>query len=126
MSPVTRTEVNARLQTIEVRMDGRIAAIEHSIATLVSSNKDTQDAIRNLKSTMLWTAGTSVIAIVLGVATFNASLLANMVASFESGRSTTAAQAEVRRQMDETARILRGLQVQLDHQERMKPSPARK
>lgn len=47
MSPVTRVELNARLETIEVRLDGRIAALESSV-------KDVQNSIGNLKSTILW------------------------------------------------------------------------
>lgn len=115
MSPVTRVELNARLETIEVRLDGRIAALESSV-------KDVQNSISNLKSTILWAAVTSVIAI----AAFNATVLANMVASFEAGKDTSDAQAEIRRQTDETARILREIQAQLAEQKktnRLKAEP---
>lgn len=115
MSPVTRGEANARLETIEVRLDGRIAALESSV-------KDVQNSISNLKSTVLWTAVTSVFA----MAAFNATVLANMVASFEAGKDTSEAQAEIRRQTDETARILREIQAQLAEQKktnRLKSAP---
>lgn len=116
MSPVTRLELNARLETVEVRLEARIAALERSM-------KDVQNSISNLKSTVLWTAVTSVIAI----AAFNATLLSNMVASFESGKDTSEAQAEIRRQTDETARIIREIQAQLAEQKnsnRLKAKPS--
>lgn len=111
MSPVTRVELNARLETIEVRLDGRIAALETGM-------KEVQNSIGNLKSTILWTAVTSVIAI----AAFNATVLANMVASFEAGKDTSEAQAEIRRQTDETTRILREIQAQLAEQKKLNRS----
>jgi high-affinity nickel permease len=67
---------------------------------------------------MVVTAITSVLAIVLGIAAINATLLSNMVASFESGRNLSAAQAEVKRQAEETATLLRQLQ------DRMPPAPS--
>jgi high-affinity nickel permease len=80
--------------------------------------KETQASISSLKTTMVVTAITSVLAIVLGIAAINATLLSNMVASFESGRNLSAAQAEVKRQAEETATLLRQLQ------DRMPPAPA--
>lgn len=50
---------------------------------------------RTATLTMFVTAATTATTIVLGVAAFNATLLSNMVASYESSKSTTAAQAEV-------------------------------
>lgn len=140
MSTPTREEIDAKLETIEVRMDARVAAIQSSIdgfAGVMNERfksidermgrfegvmKDTQASIGNLKTTMVVTAISAVLAIVLGVAAFNATVLSNMVASFESGKNTTAAQGEVKRQSEETARLLRELDARMS-QLRSVPPP---
>ena len=103
MDRLTREDIDAKLETVEVRLDSRVAAIEKSAEDIVA-------AISNLKATMFLTAATTAATIVLGVAAFNATVLTNMVASYESGRNSTAAQAEVKRQTEETARLLRELE----------------
>lgn len=144
MSTPTREEIDAKLETIEVRMDGRLASIEAKIDAFMArlderfiriderfdrmgdrmtnvetTMKETQASISNLKTTTIVTAISAVLAIVLGVAAFNATVLSNMVASFESGKNTSAAQAEVRRQSEETAALLRELKAQMPS----KPTP---
>lgn len=126
MNMPTREEIDAKLETIEVRMDGRVASIEAKIDGLVarmdqrmssieSTVKDTQASIGNLKSTTIVTAIGAVLTIVLGVAAFNATVLSNMVASFESGKNTSAAQSEVKRQSEETAALLKQIQQQVNN-----------
>lgn len=131
MEPVSRPELDAKLEAIEARMDARVASIEGKIDTMLArmegrdaayeqrfvsldqrftgveeSLKDTRAAISNLKTTTIITAVSAVLAIVFGVAAFNATVLSNMVASFESGKSTAAAQAEVKLQAKETQQLL--------------------
>jgi hypothetical protein len=65
---------------------------------------------RSMKITFIVTAMASVLSIVLGVATFNAAVLSNMLAAFESGQNMTAQQMEVRRQLEATATLLRQVQ----------------
>jgi hypothetical protein len=138
MSTPTREEIDAKLETIEVRMDGRVASIEAKIdgfmarldergmrmderfdrsdermAGIETTSKETQASIGSLKSTMIVTALSTVLAIVLGVAAFNATVLSNMVASFESGKNTASAQADLKRQAEETAALLKQIQAQL-------------
>lgn len=128
MSDLTREEVDAKLDAREARMDGRVASIEAKIDGFIgrlderfarmddrmtrieASASQTQSAIGNLKTTTILTAISTVLAIVLGVAAFNATVLSNMVASFESGKATSAAQADVKRQSEETAALLKQLQ----------------
>jgi ABC-type multidrug transport system fused ATPase/permease subunit len=137
MSDPTREEIDAKLDAREARMDGRVASIEAKIDGFIgrlderfarmddrmthieASTSQTQSAIGNLKTTTIITAVSTVLAIVLGVAAFNATVLSNMVASFESGKATSAAQAEVKRQSEETAALLRQLQQSM-------PPPPRK
>lgn len=131
MNSPTREELDAKLETIEARMDGRVAAIQASIdgfmgrmderfrsmdermGRMEEDSREAKSAIRDLKSTMIVTAISTVLAIVLGVAAFNATVLSNMVASFESGKNTAASQAEVKKQAEETAALLKQVQQQL-------------
>ena len=118
-------------------MDGRVARIESALAAsaaltdersrhsdarmerMEAALSETRSAIASLKITIVVTAISAVLAIVLGVAAFNATVLSNMVASFESGKNTSAAQAEVKRQTEETAALLERMREQLDT--RLKP-----
>jgi len=131
MTEVTRPELDAKLEAIEARMDGRVASIEGKIDAMLArmegrdvayeqrfanfeqrftgieeSLKDTRNAVGSLKSTTIVTAISVVLAIVLGVAAFNATVLSNMVSAFESGKNTSAAQAEVAQQARETRQML--------------------
>lgn len=141
MNTPSREEFEAKIQTIEARMDGRVASIEAKIDGLVNvlnerfrsmdermgrmedDSRETKAAVGNLKSTLIVTAISTVLAIVLGVAAFNATVLSNMVASFESGKSTSAAQAEVKKQAEETAGLLKQVQQQLDDARKSAPAP---
>ncbi|WIN08173.1 MULTISPECIES: hypothetical protein [Pseudomonas] len=105
MNEITREEFNAKLETIETKMDARVAEVSSKIdsfvaiqterdkrmeATLeqISSNHGSiKSSIGSMKTTMIVTAVSTVLAIVIGVAGFNAMLTSNMVASFQMGRS---------------------------------------
>lgn len=135
MTALSREEIDAKLETIEVRMDGRVASIEakidgfmgrleekfgrmddrmtHIEADISTARTEVKSMIGSLKTTTIVTAISAVLAIVLGVAAFNATVLSNMVASFESGKNTSAAQAEVKRQTEETAALLKQIQAQI-------------
>lgn len=124
MTDVTRPELDAKLEAIEARMDGRVAAISGKIDVMLAKMderdrsydqrfagveenlKETKAAVSSLKSTTIITAISAVLAIVFGVAAFNATVLSNMVASFESGKNTSAAQAQVQQQIRETQQLL--------------------
>lgn len=110
MDSPTRDEVDAKLQLIETRMDGRVASIESSIHASIIAANETRGEIKNLK----WTTIVTAIATVWGIAAFNATVLSNMVASFESGKNTAAAQAEVGKQSEEIAALIRKMQDDLD------------
>ena len=142
MNTPTREELDARLETIEARMDGRVAAIQASIdgfmgrmeeralraddrfARIEESQRDTQASVGSLKTTIITTAIATVLAIVLGVAAFNATVLSNMLASFESGKNTAASQAEVKKQAEETAALLKQVQQQLEETRKAAARPA--
>lgn len=129
-----REEFNAKLESIEARMDGRVARIEALIesqfvrmaerekhydfrfAALEEGSKNTVLAIANLKSTTIITAISTVLAIVLGVAAFNATVLSNMVASYESGKSTATTISHAADQLKQTQEQLRKLEEKLVQQ----------
>ena len=110
MNSPTREEFNAKLEAIETRMDARVASIERAVADAIASARETRGDIKNLKWTIIATA----IATVLGIAAFNATVLSNMLASFESGKNTAAAQAEVKRNSEETAALIKKMREDLD------------
>ncbi|KTB90882.1 hypothetical protein AO073_05950 [Pseudomonas syringae ICMP 11293] len=110
MNEISREELNAKLETIETKMDARIEVVSAKIdsfvaiqverdkrmeATLnqISANHgDIKSSIGSMKTTMIVTAVSTVLAIVIGIAGFNAMLTSNMVASFQMGRSEQAYQ----------------------------------
>lgn len=96
----THREINAKLETIEARMDGRLARIEDAVkriaednqkaaASFTASSAATQEKVSSLKTTIVVTGIGAVLTIVLGIAAFNATLLSNMTSSFDSGRETS-------------------------------------
>ncbi|WP_141232408.1 hypothetical protein [Pseudomonas fragi] len=108
MNDITREEFNAKLETIEVKMDARVesvsAKIDAFIAVQVERDKrmeaivsqistthaEIKTSINSMKTTTIVTAVSAVLAIVIGIAGFNAMLTSNMIASFQMGRSESA------------------------------------
>ncbi|MCG8999810.1 hypothetical protein [Laribacter hongkongensis] len=113
MSTSVHTELlDAKLQAIETRMDARIQRIEDKMDAFVDANKETQASVKSLKLTIVLTSISTVVAIVLGVAAFNSTVLNNMVAAFESGKNTSSAQAQVQQQLRDTQVLLDNLKKQ--------------
>lgn len=127
---MTSTELDAKLETIEARMDGRVvelagkidgylgrmeerdkrnderaANFASSLADMKSELHETRGemklAIGSMKTTVITTGIGSVLAIVFGIAAFNATVLSNMVASFESGKSTATAVGEATKRLEQ-------------------------
>ncbi|SEO57344.1 hypothetical protein SAMN05428959_11042 [Duganella sp. CF517] len=99
-----------KLETIETRMDTRVASIERLIVEAIASARETRNDIKNPR----WTNIATAIATVLGMAALNATVLSNMVASFESGKNTATAQAEVKKNSEETATLIKKMREDLD------------
>lgn len=108
-----RPELDAKLELLETRMDARVASIESKIDTFLAAQaaRDSAQGIRNsgfetsiqrlerattelkaslnaMKTTMIVTAISTVLAIVFGIASFNSALTSNMLAAFQAGRSS--------------------------------------
>jgi hypothetical protein len=101
-TPVTTDLLDAKLETIEAKMDARVQRIEGRCDQI---DRDMQDIKSEMKSMKWWMIGTG-LSVVLGIAAFNATVLSNMVASFESGKNTSAAQAQVMQQVKDTQALL--------------------
>jgi hypothetical protein len=113
MDNVSRYELDAKLEAIEARMDSRIARIEDGIQRISADSASIIADTKSLRSTMIITGVTTVVAIVLGVAAFNATMLSNMLASFESGKNTATAIAQSTEQMKQTQAELEKLRQEL-------------
>ena len=117
MNAPTRDEIDAKLQASEARMDGRVTRIEGKIDAFMATidGRDLvatqrfehiESGLHGFKSTVIVTAFLSVIAIVGGIATFNATVLSNMVASFESGKNTATAITQATEQLKQTQKSI--------------------
>lgn len=110
---VTKALLDARLEAAEARMDVRMVSIDAKFdalqkailqqgedlksfktdvqAGLADFKKEVHQDNKSTRTTIFTTGVAAVLSIVLGVAAFNATVLSNMVASFESGRNTAQA-----------------------------------
>ena len=108
MNDITREEFNARMETIEVKMDARVESVSAKIDAFIAvqaerdkrmeaivnqistTHAEIKTSINSMKTTTIVTAVSAVLAIVIGIAGFNAMLTSNMIASFQMGRSESA------------------------------------
>lgn len=102
---VARPELNAKLETIEAKMDGRLARIEDSVQRMAdittdikndyreirSDNRDLRQSISNMKTVIITSAIGAALAIVFGVAAFNAALTSSMFDAFQAGQQVNRA-----------------------------------
>lgn len=113
MSEISREELNAKLEAVEARMDGRVASIEGKIDAFLAAQTHQQrfnehrfdsyeksvgemrneikTDLKSLRSTIIVTAVSTVLAIVIGVAGFNATLTSNMLSAFQFGKTASSA-----------------------------------
>lgn len=103
MNDITREEFNAKLETIEVKMDARVESVsakidgflsaqaerdkrlDAALAQISSNHLETKNSLGSMKTTMIVTAVSTVLAIVFGIASFNTALTSNMMAAFQAG-----------------------------------------
>lgn len=128
MADISREEIDAKLLREEALRNVQIAAVLGKLDVIVArldahdirferleqGLRDAVTSITNLKSTIIITGISSVIAIILGMAGFNAALLSNMTASFESGKQTGQWQSEIRKQAFETDQKLAQVSKQIE------------
>lgn len=131
MNDVTREELDAKLELLLTRSDARARETELQAEARLSRFEERMDssigemrrntdrlegAIGSLKTTTIVTAVSAVLAIVFGVAAFNATVLSNMVASFESGKNTVTA-------IGESTKRLEQLQDRIEAQQKQAAAP---
>jgi septal ring factor EnvC (AmiA/AmiB activator) len=116
---MTREEVDAKILANEARSDAQVAAILAKIDGIIATIEDLKQQIRtlhvafvDLKKTVILTGISSVLAIMFGMAGFNAALLSNMTGAFESGKDTGQWQSDMRKQSDETRQSLSDMRKQ--------------
>lgn len=102
MNTVTTELLDAKLEAIETRMDARVQRIDARCDHIDAELKGLRAEMKAMK---WWMIGTG-LSVVLGIAAFNATVLSNMVAAFESGKNTSAAQAQVMQQLKDTQALL--------------------
>ena len=105
MNDITREEFNAKLETIEVKMDARVESVsakidgfltaqaerdkrlDAALAQISANHAETKSSLSSMKVTMIVTAVSTVLAIVFGIASFNTALTSNMMSAFQVGLS---------------------------------------
>jgi len=123
MNDITRAEIDARFEANEARRDAMYNMIMSKLDMLIE-RLDAQikridrleEAMTSLKTTVIITGISSSLAIIFGVAGFNAMLLSNMTATFESGKETATMQYETRRILLESDALIKKMQERLDKQ----------
>lgn len=123
MTDISREEIDAKLAASEARRDamfatinGKLDLIVERLETQIKRIDKLEQAMISLKSTVIITGISSSIAIILGVAGFNATLLSNMTATFESGKETATMQYETRRILRESDALMKKMQERMDKQ----------
>ena len=101
-----REEMKVETRTIREEMRAETEKIRNDVKSEVQATVADNTKTRR---TVVITGISSVIAIVIGIASFNSALLSNMIFAMESGKTMSATQAEVRRQIEETDRLLRSV-----------------
>lgn len=118
---MTREEVDAKIAASEARTDTKFAALIGKIDVLIARMDQFELELRqlrtdmaDLKKTVLITGISSVLAVIFGVAGFNATLLNNMTASYESGKDSGQWRSEVNQRLDQTNQRLDQTNQRLD------------
>lgn len=111
MTDITREELDAKLEAIEARMDARVVTIggkidaflaaqaerdkasEYRFQRIEADVSEIKQSFSSMKSTMIVTAISTVLAIVIGVAAFNATLTSNMLSAFQAWKAESATPA---------------------------------
>jgi hypothetical protein len=125
MADMTREEVDAKIVANEARSDAQVAAILGKIDALIArmdafeqemreTTRGIIDQMNSLKKTIIITGITSVLAIIFGVASFNATLLNNMNAMYDSGTASGAWRSKMEQETAETGLILQKINQRLD------------
>lgn len=106
----TEERLAEQYKRTDERLAGQSKQTDERFERIEQALRETQASISGLKTTILIAAVSTVLTTVLGVAAFNATLSANMLASFKAGTDLSATQSEVKRQVEATAALLQRLE----------------
>lgn len=121
---MTREEMTVRLELVEAKSDARLSRFEERIDQAISEMQRDRAALKDdvrilsseFKSSKIQIIiaifGTG-LAIVSGIVAFNATMLSNMVASFESGKNAATAITQAVEQLKQTQQQLQVAQEKL-------------
>lgn len=94
------------LDAQDARLEARVQRVELLGEQIKSSDAE---IVSEMKSMKWWMIGTG-LSVVLGIASFNATVLSNMVASFESGKTTAQSLAQTRADLEKVAKSVQETQ----------------
>lgn len=113
---MTREELDVRLQLVEAKADARMSRFEERIDLALDEMRreriEVKTELKSTRTTMVVTAIASVIAIVGGIASFNATVLGNMLASYQNGKDTGTSLATTAEQLKVIAADIKAAQQQ--------------
>jgi len=112
MADMTREEVDAKIAAGEARTDSKFASVIAKLDALLArmdkfevEMRELRTQMANLKITVILTGVSSVLAVVFGMAGFNAALVSDIAASFESGKATGQRQNDIKLQAEEAKKL---------------------
>lgn len=104
MNDLNREELDAKLQATEARMDARLERFDKDMRQAVSDFRLEIQPLKNLKAN-IWGATAVTIGVMVAVLSYG-------VASFDSGRDTSAVIQEMKQQSFETRQLLEQIKAQ--------------
>ncbi|MGO3892427.1 MAG: hypothetical protein ACTJHW_15760 [Paenalcaligenes sp.] len=123
--PLTRPELDAKLETIEARMDGRLARIEDRFASMEKTMEQISQSLKEQRN-IPWKAASATIAVMIATIIAVGALA---FTAFDSGRETAQvaadAKADISASVAEVKEMIKGLQQtqQVPVQTSSQPSP---
>jgi hypothetical protein len=117
MADMTREEVDAKIAASEARNDGKLDALRASVDALIARMdrfelrigeeiRELKQEMASLKKTVIITCISATLATIFGVAAFNAALLSNMRASYDSGTEAGKWRRDMELHNEENRRML--------------------
>lgn len=110
---VTRGELDAKLELLETRMAQRVDKMVEGVERIERDLGATRDEYKSTRTMIISTCIGTGIAVVAGIAAFNATVLGNMMSSFEAGKNTATAVMMASEQLKATQAQLADIQAQL-------------
>lgn len=102
MRSVSQYEMDAKLETIETKLDARVSRIEGIAQDIKSETSSARKEFRGIALAIVL----AIVGAVWAMWQINSSLISGTIAAFESGKNMSAAQTDIKRQIEETDKRL--------------------